>query len=216
MHAQMDRLSGPKSFIELFCSRIRYTTASALAMRRTKQMIQVIHGDQARPHSSSSYRRVYVLWFQLPNAIPTPRQVVFNMHGVMLRVSFDIVDQIELERFEPAASLDPRSVDFAHLSLPITHSRGSSNVSEVDTQDHQPSLGVEVMGYDLLKLALGPGIRNLEGGIVLPRTDSRPNDAGVGFGDTPSSRVSFHLAIGVGIKRFPKKKKKECVVYPLL
>ena len=52
------------------------------------------------------------------NAIQTPRQAVSNTQNVMSRGPLDIVDQIESDRFEPTASSDPRSVDFAHSSLP--------------------------------------------------------------------------------------------------
>jgi len=47
-----------------------------------------------------------------------PCQLVPNTYNAMLRKSIDIVDQIETEQLEPAASLDPRSVDLARLSLP--------------------------------------------------------------------------------------------------
>ena len=111
---------------------------------------RAIRGDQAQ-HSSSHHRRVCVLWFQL-SAIPTPRQVIPNTPNVMSRESFDIVDQIETERFQPTASLDPRSIHLDHSSLPC-HSLRCSSTPE-DKQDHQPPLGVELTGYRLLTLVV--------------------------------------------------------------
>ena len=111
-----------------------------------------------------------------PNAFPTPRQLVPNMHNVMSRKSIDIVDQIESERFELAASLDPRSVDFAHRHFPVTHSHGSSNAPEGEKQDHHPPLGVELTGYRLLNLAvvlafgIPKAISSYHGQAVIPTT----------------------------------------------
>ena len=157
---------------------------------------RVIDGDQAL-HSSSSYRRVCSL-VSTSNAIPTSPRVVLNMHNVMSRDSLDIVDQIESGWFEPTAILDPRSVEFAHSSLP-RHSLTQKQQFAGRRQTGSPATSVRrTDGIPSTQCNLDPGHRNPEGDIVLPRTDGRPNDTRLGFGDTPSRRVSFHLVIGVG------------------
>ena len=116
----------------------------------------------------------------------------------MSRDSFDIVDQIELQRFEPVASLDPKSVDFAHSALPrrpLTREQQCAGGRRAGP----PTTSVRrTDGIPSTQPGLDPGHRNLEGDIVLPRTDGHPTDTRLGFGDTPSCRVSFHLIIGVG------------------
>jgi len=116
----------------------------------------------------------------------------------MSRGSIDVVDQIKSERVEPTASLEPRSVDLAHSLLPRHSLTRKKQYSGRRQGGLPPASGGRADGISSTQPGRDPGLRNPEGDIVLPRTDSHPNDTGLGFGDTPSRRVSFHLAIGVG------------------
>ena len=130
-----------------------------------------------------------------PNTIPTPRQVVPNTHNVMLRESIDIADQIELGRFEPTADLEPRSVDFAYSSLSY-----HSLTRKQHYRRRQAGPPTTSGGRTDRILPTHPGrdiwLRNPDGDIVLPRTDSHFNDTGLDFRDNPNRLVSFHLALG--------------------
>ena len=116
----------------------------------------------------------------------------------MSRESIDIVDQNKFERFNRTASLGPELVDFAHSSLP-RHSVTRKQHCGRRQAGSQTTSG----GRTDRILPAHPGrdiwLRNPNGDVILPRTDSHFNDTGLDFGDNPSCLVNFHLPLRVWV-----------------
>ena len=158
----------------------------------------MIHGDQVL-HFSSCHRHVYVLWLQNPTLSQRPINsypILAIRNNVMSKKSVDIVDHIGSEQLEPAASLDPRSVNFAHSSLPHRSLTRKQSYAGKRQAGSPLTSGGQTDGIPSSQPGRDTGHRHPEGDIVLQRTGSHPNDTGLCFGNTPSHRVSFHLVIG--------------------
>ena len=155
----------------------------------------MIHVDRAWHSSYAVGLRSLV---STSNPIPTSHQILPNTHNVMSRESIDIVDQNKFERFNRTASMGPELVDFAHSSLP-RHSVTRKQHCGRRQAGSQTTSG----GRTDRILPAHPGrdiwLRNPDGDVILPRTDSHFNDTGLDFGDNPSCLVNFHLPLRVWV-----------------
>ena len=155
----------------------------------------MIHGDQVL-HFLSCHRCVYVLWLQNPTLSQHPINSYPICDNVMSKKSIDIVDHIGSEQLEPATSLDPRSVDFAHLSLPRRSLIRKQSYAGKRQAGSPLTSGGQTDRIPSSQPGRDTGHWHPEGDIVLQRTGSHPNNTGLCFRNTPSHRVSFHLVIG--------------------